>query len=289
MLLVLCTRKHWLSSSRCLQAEEAEGSERDVVQLNKPDFEKICSDIESGELEGSCAVQALQQAACAVNDEREMLRQQLADTLAGKIPSVQGLNKGISDKATDGDDGKERIAALEAELARLRDSFAEAEKELARADGLNKGLEDEVAQQAELKNQLAGNDGAADKRNAELEAELAKLRDALSGAEKELGRAERVPAAGSTVRPRPPGMALPVGVTLEMKAMQWKEPQKWSLTMRQFCTVVEHCMTLPEYVALKKQKRFVTMYDLCNIYVKSWSAGTGKCCEMLVPCNSMTG
>ena len=158
------------------------------MQLNKADFEKICSDIESGELESSCAVQALQQAACAVNDEREVLRQQLADALAGKIPSPQ-----------------------------------------------------------------------------------------------------KAPAAVSTVRPRPPGMALPEEVTPEMKAMQWKEPQKWSLTMRQFCTVVEHCMTLPEYVALKKQKRFVTMYDLCNIFVKSWSAGTGKCCEMLVLYNSITG
>ena len=97
---------------------------------------------------------------------------------------------------------------------------------------------------------------------------MAKLRDALSGAEKEFGRAEKVPAAGSTVRPRPPGMALPEEVTPDMKAMQWKEPQKWSLTMRQFCTVVEHCMTLPEYVALKKQKRFVTMYDLCNICIR---------------------
>ena len=124
---------------------------------------------------------------------------------------------------------------------------------------------------------MQGNDGAADKRNAELEAELANLRNALWGAEKELGRAEKVPVAVSTVRPRPPGMALPEEVTLEMKAMQWKEPQKWSLTMRQFCTIVEHCMGLAEYVALKKQKRFITMYDLCNIFVKSWSAGTGKC------------
>ena len=142
------------------------------MQLNKADFESICSCIESGELEGTYAVQALQQAACAVKDERELLRQQLA----AKISSPQ-----------------------------------------------------------------------------------------------------KAPTAVSTVPPRPPGMALPEEVTLEMKAMQWKEPQKWSLTMRQFCTIVEHCMGLAEYVALKKQKRFITMYDLCNIFVKSWSAGTGKC------------
>ena len=133
----------------------AEGA---VVQLNKADFESICSRIESGELERTCASQALRQA-------------------------VQDISKAPQQKDTE-------------------------------------------------------------------------------------------PTA---MPPRPPGMALPEEVTLEMKAMQWKEPQKWSLTMRQFCTIVEHCMGLAEYVALKKQKRFITMYDLCNIFVKSWSAGTGKC------------
>ena len=76
--------------------------------------------------------------------------------------------------------------------------------------------------------------------------------------------------------PRPLGMAEPEEVTPAMKAMQWKDPQLWSLSMAEFCTSGEHCMHLPEYIALKRQNRFVTMYDICNIFVKKWSAGTGN-------------
>ena len=95
--------------------------------------------------------------------------------------------------------------------------------------------------------------------------ELAALKSKLGSAEAEVQHL-----------PRPTGMAEPEEVTPAMKAMQWHEPQLWSLTMAEFCTSGEHCMQLPEYTALKLQNRFVTMYDICNIFVKKWSAGTGN-------------
>ena len=47
------------------------------------------------------------------------------------------------------------------------------------------------------------------------------------------------------------------------------------MTMRQWCTVLEHCIKQPEYIKMKKTKRFVTMYDITELFVKPWSMSTG--------------
>ena len=60
-----------------------------------------------------------------------------------------------------------------------------------------------------------------------------------------------------------------------MRQRQWREPHKWSLTLRQFSDVIEHCKVQPAYVETKKAKRFVSMYDINDLFVKSWTRGTG--------------
>jgi len=76
----------------------------------------------------------------------------------------------------------------------------------------------------------------------------------------------------------PPGIA--TEITPRMKARQTKDPKKWRLSLNKWISVIEHCMEQPEYKKLKKEKGHVTMYDLNNLFVKPWTAGTG--CSLAV-------
>ena len=49
------------------------------------------------------------------------------------------------------------------------------------------------------------------------------------------------------VLPSPPGMANKGEVTQEMKARQWRDPQQWTLQMKDWYAVLEHFTQLPIY------------------------------------------
>ena len=79
---------------------------------------------------------------------------------------------------------------------------------------------------------------------------------------------------------RPPCVASPHEVTTEMRDRQRNSPEQWTMTFREWNVIVDYCKDLPEYHAIKKQKRFVSMYDLCDRFVKPWTRGTG--CSLAV-------
>ncbi|CAE8624174.1 unnamed protein product [Polarella glacialis] len=81
--------------------------------------------------------------------------------------------------------------------------------------------------------------------------------------------------AGTPVRPSE--MAGADEVTQSMRDRQWKEPEKWTLTIRQFSLVVDHCKSLPAYLKIKTEKGFINLYDLNKICVTPWTATTGCC------------
>ena len=80
--------------------------------------------------------------------------------------------------------------------------------------------------------------------------------------------------------PRAPGMASISEVTAAMKQRQRGDPSKWTMTIEQWLAVLSHCKTLPEYQVLRKQKRFVSMYDLTETFSKPWTKGT--CCGVAI-------
>ena len=43
-------------------------------------------------------------------------------------------------------------------------------------------------------------------------------------------------------------------VTVQMKQRQWQLPQRWVLSFRKWCDVIEHALKLDEYQTLKQQK-----------------------------------
>ena len=62
-----------------------------------------------------------------------------------------------------------------------------------------------------------------------------------------------------------------------MQASQKVNPDMWTMTMRQWCDVLEHCVSLPQYAETKQQKRFVTMYDLNRFcFLSAWDDITAK-------------
>ncbi len=64
-------------------------------------------------------------------------------------------------------------------------------------------------------------------------------------------------------------------ITDQMKDRQRREPEKWTLTIDEWMRVVDCCKESAEYHSVKAKKRYVSMYDLCNIAVKPWTEGTG--------------
>ena len=117
--------------------------------------------------------------------------------------------------------------------------------------------------------------------NAQLTAKLKHLEDemaaftttatrALAGND---SKAEGIPT-------RPPCVASPDEVTTEMRDRQRDSPEQWTMTFREWNAIVDYCKDLPEYHAIRKQKRFVSMYDLCDRFVKPWTRGTG--CSLAV-------
>ncbi|CAE8609714.1 unnamed protein product [Polarella glacialis] len=82
--------------------------------------------------------------------------------------------------------------------------------------------------------------------------------------------------AGDPEQPRrPPELAQVEEVSQGMQQMQREEPVKWTLTMRQWSLVIDHCKTLPLYQEIQREKRFFNMYDLNRHFVTPWTANTG--------------
>ena len=48
---------------------------------------------------------------------------------------------------------------------------------------------------------------------------------------------------------------------LQMRMRQLREPELWTLTMQQWCDVIDHFVKTEVYREIKKKKRFVSMYE----------------------------
>lgn len=64
-------------------------------------------------------------------------------------------------------------------------------------------------------------------------------------------------------------------VTEFMKARQTRDPEQWTLSMAEWLGIMDYCFDLPAYKSIERQKRFVSMYDMCDAFVVPWSKGTG--------------
>lgn len=74
---------------------------------------------------------------------------------------------------------------------------------------------------------------------------------------------------------RPPGLTPPRDVTEAMKQRQWRSPENWSMTIRQWSTIIACLKQQPQYVQAKRQGKPYSMYSANADFVKPWSAGTG--------------
>ncbi|CAE8731483.1 unnamed protein product [Polarella glacialis] len=79
---------------------------------------------------------------------------------------------------------------------------------------------------------------------------------------------------------RPAGMASGDEVTDLMKARQWEKPEQWTMTVQHWVGIVDACAETPQYKSVMEQKKTVNMHDLCRLFVKPWSEGTG--CSLAV-------
>ena len=48
---------------------------------------------------------------------------------------------------------------------------------------------------------------------------------------------------------------------LQMRMRQLREPEMWTLTMQQWCDVIDRFVKTEVYREIKKKKRFVSMYE----------------------------
>jgi len=83
---------------------------------------------------------------------------------------------------------------------------------------------------------------------------------------------------------RPEGMLVKEQVTDEMRQRQRQAPEYWSLTLRQFTRLLQHCIESPMYTSIQRSKGCVTMYDMSSQFVTPWTQGTG--CGAAVLMNS---
>ncbi|CAE8741782.1 unnamed protein product [Polarella glacialis] len=79
---------------------------------------------------------------------------------------------------------------------------------------------------------------------------------------------------------RPAHMASGDEVTALMKARQWEKPEQWTMTVQHWVDIVGACTETPQYKSVMEQKKTVNMHDLCRLFVKPWSEGTG--CSLAV-------
>eukprot|EP00931_Biecheleriopsis_adriatica_P088018 TRINITY_DN62418_c0_g1_i1.p1 TRINITY_DN62418_c0_g1~~TRINITY_DN62418_c0_g1_i1.p1 ORF type:complete len:941 (-),score=145.14 TRINITY_DN62418_c0_g1_i1:60-2882(-) len=97
------------------------------------------------------------------------------------------------------------------------------------------------------------------------------------------GAADTTSMAPKTTTPGPappPGMRRGADITNAMRERQRREPQRWTMMLEQWSVVVDHCRSQPEYGRCMRQKGRLNMYDVCHIFVKPWTAGTG--CSLAV-------
>ncbi|CAE8620558.1 unnamed protein product [Polarella glacialis] len=79
---------------------------------------------------------------------------------------------------------------------------------------------------------------------------------------------------------RPKHMASGDEVTALMKARQWEKPEQWTMTVQHWVDIVGACTETPQYKSVMEQKKTVNMHDVCRLFVKPWSEGTG--CSLAV-------
>ncbi|CAE8683428.1 unnamed protein product [Polarella glacialis] len=79
---------------------------------------------------------------------------------------------------------------------------------------------------------------------------------------------------------RPAHMASGDEVTALMKARQWEKPEQWTMTVQHWVDIVGACTDTPQYKSVMEQKKTVNMHDVCRLFVKPWSEGTG--CSLAV-------
>ncbi|CAE8608838.1 unnamed protein product [Polarella glacialis] len=79
---------------------------------------------------------------------------------------------------------------------------------------------------------------------------------------------------------RPAHMASGDEVTALMKARQWEKPEQWTMTVQHWVDIVGACTETPQYKSVMEQKKTVNMHDVCRLFVKPWSEGTG--CSLAV-------
>mmetsp|Transcript_29191 Transcript_29191/g.67189 ORF Transcript_29191/g.67189 Transcript_29191/m.67189 type:complete len:720 (+) Transcript_29191:70-2229(+) len=110
------------------------------------------------------------------------------------------------------------------------------------------------------------------------------IRSLVSGSEvSQLSEAApQSPKLQSLIPERPEGMAVKSKVTSMMKKRQQEAPELWSLSLSQFCTILQHCLQSPVYANLQQSRGSMTMYDLSNMFVIPWSAGTGCSVSVLM-------
>ncbi|CAE8659817.1 unnamed protein product [Polarella glacialis] len=79
---------------------------------------------------------------------------------------------------------------------------------------------------------------------------------------------------------RPAHIASRDEVTALMKARQWEKPEQWTMTVQHWVDIVDACTETPQYKSVMEQKKTVNMHDVCRLFVKPWSEGTG--CSLAV-------
>ncbi|CAE8625917.1 unnamed protein product [Polarella glacialis] len=79
---------------------------------------------------------------------------------------------------------------------------------------------------------------------------------------------------------RPAHMASGDEMTALMKARQWEKPEQWTITVQHWVDIVGACTETPQYKSVMEQKKTVNMHDVCRLFVKPWSEGTG--CSLAV-------
>jgi len=212
-------------------------------------LESVQARLRNGDLTGAAAADALEAAVQA---------------LTAHVRQPEEVRKAGS--AKDVETERARKEAAEAEAASLREQMQLKQQDVERLEAaVAKAVEAEAA----LAKQLASAEEEA--RGKQKGAGLQALEE-----EKKAGAVNVdmiVTCQGPP--PRPPGMAAPNEVDDAMRDRQTRNPELWTMTMQECCAVIEHIIEQPEYIERKRLKRSVSMYDICTMFVKPWTKGTG--------------
>lgn len=219
-------------------------SDDGFVKIPKKLFEQFCNHLTDGSLERSDAAAALRHAAAYPSNNSHPSDIESAGTHSKEGSSEMPLSESLMPvDEQHKESSSPTIKSLEYQLSQMREKLQSAEKAVSEAltdrDTANEAVDDQIHRPSQSVAQA-----------------------------QQYGPHSRGP-------PLPPGMLLASQVTDKMRARQWSEPQRWTLSMCSWCTVLEHFMQLNQYAEIKERQRYVSMYDCCEVAIKPWTRGSG--------------